>query len=64
MGAVIKWLIIALFLTINQMQFIVVEREVIVANFRKTKLLSLCVLAVIECIQHTLVTLYYEKHQV
>ena len=61
MGAVIKWLIIAILLTIAQMQFFVVEREVIVANLRKTKLLSLCVLAVIVCIQHTLVTLYYEK---
>ena len=61
MGAVIKWLIIAILLTIAQMQFFVVEREVIVANLKKTKLLSLCVLAVIVCIQHTLVTLYYEK---
>ena len=52
------------FLTITQLQFFVVEREVILANLRKTKLLSLCVLAVIVCIQHTLVALYYEKHQV
>ena len=36
-----------IFLTITQMQFFVVEREVIVANHTKTKLLSLCVLAVI-----------------
>ena len=43
MVAVIKWLIIAIFLTITQMQFFVVEREVIVANLRITKLLSLCV---------------------
>ena len=64
MGAVIKWLITANFLTITQMHFFVVEREVIVANLRKTKLLSLCVLAIIVCIQHTLVALYYEKHQV
>ena len=64
MGAVIKWLIIAFFLTITQMQFFVVEREVIVANLRKTKLLRLCVLAVIVCIEHTLMALYYEKHQV
>ena len=42
----------------------VVEREVIVASLRKTKLLNLCVFAVIVCIQHTLVALYYEKHQV
>ena len=51
------------------MKFFVVEREVIVANLRKTKLLSLCVLDVIVCIQHTLVehtlvALYYEKHLV
>ena len=64
MGAVIKWLIIAIILTITQMQFFVVEREVIVPNLRKTKLLSMCVLAVILCIQHTLVAMYYEKHQV
>ena len=32
-----------IFLTITQMHFFVVEREVIVANLRKTKLLSLCV---------------------
>ena len=64
MGAVIKWLIIAIFLTITQMQFFVLEREVIVANLKKKKkLLSMCVLAVIVCIQHTLVILYYEKHQ-
>ena len=52
-----------IFLTITQMQFFVVEREVIVANLRKTKLLSLCVLDVIHvvCIQHTLVALYYEN---
>ena len=43
MGAVIKWLIIAIFLTITQMQFFVVEREVIVANLRKTKLKSVCI---------------------
>ena len=64
MGAVIKWLIIAIFLTITQKQFFVVEREVFVANLKKTNRLNLCVLAVIVCIQHTLVTLYYEKHQV
>ena len=52
------------FLTITHMHFFVVEKEVIVANLRKTKLLSMCVLAVIVCIQHTLVALCYEKHQV
>ena len=36
MGAVIKWLIIAFFLTITQMQSFAVEREVIVANLTKT----------------------------
>ena len=64
MGAVIKWLIIANFFNNYTNAFFVVDREVIVANLRKTKLLSLCVLAVIVCIQHTLVALYYEKHQV
>ena len=53
-GAVIKWLIIAILLTITQTQFFVAEREVFVANLRKTKLISLCVLAIIVCIQHTL----------
>ena len=64
MGAVIKWLIIAFFNNYTN-AFFVIEREIIVANLRKTKLLSLWVLAIILiCIRHTLVALYYEKHQV
>ena len=51
------------FLTITQLQFFDVERGVIVANLRKqNKLTSLCVLAIIICIQHTLIVLCFMKN--